>query len=59
VSAAVARAESRILDPLPAGKRADFMKMLALIASAASDGESDDMPKPAARRKAGGRRPRA
>jgi DNA-binding MarR family transcriptional regulator len=58
VSAAVSRAESRILDPLPAGKRAEFMKMLALIASAASDGESDDMPKPGARRKAGGRRTR-
>jgi DNA-binding MarR family transcriptional regulator len=61
VSAAVARAESHILDPLPAGKRGEFMKMLTLIAGAASNGE-DVTAKPVAktrRKTAGSRRPRA
>jgi DNA-binding MarR family transcriptional regulator len=61
VGAAVARAESHILDPLPAGKRAEFMKLLSLIANAASTGEMKPGAKPAARkrRKAGARRARA
>ena len=61
VSSAVARAEGHILDPLPAGKRAEFMKLLALIANAASNSEMETTTKPAVRgrRKAGSRRARA
>lgn len=61
VSAAVARAESHILDPLPARKRAEFMKLLSLIAHAASNSNQGPAPKaaPRGRRKPAGRRARA
>ena len=53
VGAAVARAEGHILDPLPAGKRSEFMKMLSLIAQAASDGGEE----PPAKASGRGRKP--
>jgi DNA-binding MarR family transcriptional regulator len=49
VLAKVAKAESQILSPLPAGKRADFLKMLTVIAEAATP----EMP---AKTKGGGRK---
>lgn len=45
VTAAVAKAESHVLDPLPAAKRGEFLRHLALIAEAASNGDGEDAKK--------------
>jgi DNA-binding MarR family transcriptional regulator len=60
VVTAVSKAELRILDPLPAGRRIEFLKSLSLIADAArdSDGshaEGNGKEKPSGRR---GRKPK-
>jgi DNA-binding MarR family transcriptional regulator len=51
VLAKVAKAENQILSPLPSGKRADFLKMLTVIADAATP----EMPAKA-KTKGGGRK---
>jgi DNA-binding MarR family transcriptional regulator len=53
VMPAVMKAEARILDPIPAGKRAEFLRLLAMIADAASvEEEKPPKKKPAARARA-------
>jgi DNA-binding MarR family transcriptional regulator len=49
VMPAVMRAEARVLDPIPAGKRPEFLRLLATIADAAAAEEEKPAKKKPAR----------
>lgn len=60
VLARVEKAEARILEPLPAGKRSDFLKMLTVLAEAAQPmAEAAPAKKAAKPRKAAGKAKKA